>query len=143
MSNHLSSHEREKKRQYVERSDNINRGTFMPLVFSTNGMAGKKCSHSLKTLVALIVEKNVDLNYADEPSKKQVIFCAVETEYHLCARMPCILSTQSWPQVFGKVLADGHVLCLRTSWPQCNKTVSQLLLPIPMFSFNMSFCVRF
>ena len=60
VSNHLSSYEREKKRQYAERVNNMDRGTFTPLVFSTNGMVGRECSHSLKNLVALIVDKNID-----------------------------------------------------------------------------------
>ena len=60
----LSDHEREKKRQYAERINVVDRGAFTPLVFSTTGMAGRECSMFLKSLVSMIVEKNVDLKYS-------------------------------------------------------------------------------
>ena len=60
----LRSHESEKKRQYAERVNCIDRGSFTPLVFATNGMMGRECLHFLKSLVAMIVEKNIDLTYA-------------------------------------------------------------------------------
>ena len=61
----LGGHEREKKRQYAECVNVIDRGTFTPLVFSTTGMVGRDGSRCLKSLVSLITEKNVDLSYVD------------------------------------------------------------------------------
>ena len=61
----LGVHEREKKRQYAERVNMIDHGTFTPLVFSTTGMVGRDGSRFLKSLVNLITEKNVDLSYID------------------------------------------------------------------------------
>ena len=61
---HLERHEREKKRQYCERVNVIDRGTFTPLVFSTSGMAGQECGRLLKAIAADIVEKNSDLHYS-------------------------------------------------------------------------------
>ena len=60
----LTAHEREKKRSYAERINVIDRGVFTPLVFTANGMIGRECSTCLKSLVASIVEKNVDLPYS-------------------------------------------------------------------------------
>ena len=47
----LGVHEREKKRQYAERVNMIDHGTFTPLVFSTTGMVGREGSRCLKSLV--------------------------------------------------------------------------------------------
>ena len=60
----LTAHEREKKRSHAERINVIDCGVFTPLVFTTNGMIGHECSTCLKSLVASIVEKNVDLSYS-------------------------------------------------------------------------------
>ena len=60
----LIKNEREKKRQYAERINTIDRGVFTPLVFSTNGMLGRECSMCLKALVEAIVTKNIDLSYS-------------------------------------------------------------------------------
>ena len=46
----LENNEREKKRQYVARINNVDHGTFTPLVFSTTGMVGAECRHFLKCL---------------------------------------------------------------------------------------------
>ena len=61
---HLAANEREKKRQYGERVNTIERGSFTPLVFSTSGMVGRECGRFLKDLVAAIVDRNSDLQYA-------------------------------------------------------------------------------
>lgn len=61
---HLVANEREKKRQYGQRVNIIERGAFTPLVFSTSGMAAPECSRFLKDLVAAIVRKNKDLDYS-------------------------------------------------------------------------------
>ena len=60
----LTAHEWEKKRSYAERINVIDRGVFTPLVFTTNGMIGRERSTCLKSLVASIVGKNVDLSYS-------------------------------------------------------------------------------
>ena len=61
---HLLSHEQQKKRQIGLRVTTIDRGSFTPLVFATNGMVGKECERFLKTLVGRVVEKNGDLRYS-------------------------------------------------------------------------------
>lgn len=61
---HLASHEERKKREYGPRVASIDRGSFSPLVFGTNGMLGKECERFVKTLVGRIVEKNTDLRYS-------------------------------------------------------------------------------
>ena len=61
---HLAANEREKKRQYGERVNTIERGSFTPLVFSTSGMVGRECGRFLKDLVAAIADRNSDLQYA-------------------------------------------------------------------------------
>ena len=61
----LELNEREKKRQYAERINTVDRGVFTPLVFSTTGMTGHECGRFLKSLVSLIVSKNIDLRYSE------------------------------------------------------------------------------
>ena len=51
----LESNEREKKIQYAERINTVDRGVFTPLVSSTAGMTGHECGRYLKSLVSLIV----------------------------------------------------------------------------------------
>ena len=60
----LLDNERQKKRQYLQRVVNIDRGSFTPLVFTTNGMVGKECDRALKAVVSMIVSKNADLHYS-------------------------------------------------------------------------------
>ena len=60
----LTAREREKKRQYCERINQLDRGVFKPLVFSTGGMSGKECTRFMKMLVGHLVEKNIDLSYS-------------------------------------------------------------------------------
>ena len=63
-SSQLHSHELQKKRQYAERVNVVDRGVFTPLVFSTCGMAARECSFFLKNLAGVISEKNVDVPYS-------------------------------------------------------------------------------
>ena len=60
----LERNKGEKRRQYGERNNTVDRGSFTPLVFAANGMAGKECTIFLKSLVSLILEKNIDLSYS-------------------------------------------------------------------------------
>ena len=60
----LERNEGEKRRRYGERINTVDRGSFTPLVFATNDMAGKECTIFLKYLVSLILEKNIDLSYS-------------------------------------------------------------------------------
>ena len=57
----LENNEREKKRQYAAEVNNVDSGTFTPLVFSTTGMVGAECRRFLKCLVGLIMERKIDL----------------------------------------------------------------------------------
>ena len=59
----LRSNEREKKRQYCQRVNQVDRSAFTPLVFTTSGMCGPEASVFLKTLVGMIHDKNPDLAY--------------------------------------------------------------------------------
>ena len=60
----LAANERQKKRQYGERVNVVDRGVFSPLVFSTSGVCAKECSVFLKSLASLVAEKNVDVPYS-------------------------------------------------------------------------------
>ena len=60
----LEKIEQEKKRQYATRVNNIDRGAFTPLVFSTAGMVGNECELFLKALAGRLVERNIDVNYS-------------------------------------------------------------------------------
>ena len=60
----LEQNEQEKKRQYGQRVTEIERGSFTPLVFATNGMCARGCNHFLKALALRVVEKNTGLHYS-------------------------------------------------------------------------------
>ena len=60
----LKRHEKAKKKQYGPRVVNVQRGVFTPLVFATNGMCGPETEVFLKSLAALIVDRNKDLRYS-------------------------------------------------------------------------------
>ena len=59
----LVRNEQEKKRQYCQRVVNIDRGVFIPLVFSTSGVIGRECDVFLKPLASDICSKHKDLRY--------------------------------------------------------------------------------
>lgn len=50
-------HEDEKKRKYAERVNDIEHGTFTPLVFSTTGGMSKECTRYHSRLAELIANK--------------------------------------------------------------------------------------
>ena len=60
----ISRNEHQKKRAYLQRVVDVERGSFTPLVFSTNGVCGTECSRALKNIVQLVVNKHSDLQYA-------------------------------------------------------------------------------
>ncbi len=51
------THEKEKKRKYVERALDVEGGTFTPLVFSVFGGMGQECQMFYKRLCQLLSEK--------------------------------------------------------------------------------------
>ena len=53
-------HEREKKRRYEERTREVERASFVPVVMSASGGAGKAATVLYKRLAALISEKRND-----------------------------------------------------------------------------------
>ena len=61
---HLPSPEHRKKRAYCQRVNNVEQAAFKPLVFSTFGMAGPEIQVFLKSLAAMVCEKNIDPNYS-------------------------------------------------------------------------------
>ena len=60
----LKHHERMKKRQYCARVNQIDRGTFTPLIFSTSCVCGPEANIFLKSLAAQLCEKHHDLHYS-------------------------------------------------------------------------------
>ena len=60
----MSKNESQKKRAYLQRVVNVERGAFTPLVFSTNGLCGRECLRALKNLVGLIVMHHSGLQYS-------------------------------------------------------------------------------
>ena len=53
----LKAAEKEKTRKYADRVLQIERGSFVPLVFSTNGSMGEQCERLHKQLAKIISEK--------------------------------------------------------------------------------------
>ena len=51
-------HERQKKREYVDRVRDVERGTFTPLVFASTGGMARECSIFIKRIADLLAEKN-------------------------------------------------------------------------------------
>ena len=60
----LRNHENMKRRTYLQRIVDVERGSFTPLVFTTNGQCGRECSAFIKALVQRLVQKNADLVYS-------------------------------------------------------------------------------
>ena len=60
----LADHERQKKRQYADRINRVDRGSFTPLVFATNGMCSTETTVFLRTLAARIHDRHRDLPYS-------------------------------------------------------------------------------
>ena len=73
----LKSHEAQKKRQYSGRVIDVERGTFTPLVFGTNGMAAPEASRALKELVRHIVGRDSHLRYSSVMGylRTRISFC--------------------------------------------------------------------
>ena len=59
-----TAHEDEKKRDYLERVIQVERGSFTPIVMSTHGGCGKEAERHHKRIATLIAEKRKE-NYAD------------------------------------------------------------------------------
>ena len=57
-------HEQAKKRRYCARVNNVERGSFTPLVFTTSGMCAPECDRTLKNLGSLIVRRHSDIPYS-------------------------------------------------------------------------------
>ena len=85
----------------------IDRGSFTPLVFATNGMVGKECERFLKTLVGRVVEKNGDLRYSplsgDEPSSYETDDVHPPMEYHVFSWLPFIVHPEKVESVSNSV----------------------------------------
>ena len=60
----LKHHEQMKKRQYCARVNQIDRGTFTPLVFSTSCVCGPEANIFFKSLAAQLCEKHKDIRYS-------------------------------------------------------------------------------
>ena len=56
---HWPSPEHRKKHAYCQRVNNVEQAAFKPLVFSTFGMAGPETQVFLKSLAAMVCEKNI------------------------------------------------------------------------------------
>ena len=75
----LKEHERAKKRQYGARVTQIQRGSFTPIVLCTNGIFGPEATIFLKSLAALLAERNRDIPYSVIMSQLRcrISFCLV------------------------------------------------------------------
>ena len=60
----FQSHDKQKRRQYEHRVQEVEGGSFTPLVFSTNGAAGRTSTVFLKRLASLLADKR-DTTYAE------------------------------------------------------------------------------
>ena len=61
-------HEDLKKRSYMHRVQQVEKGTFTPLVFSTTGGASKETDRFLRRLAEKMTQKNSSTNYSDNIS---------------------------------------------------------------------------
>ena len=60
----LRSHERRKKAEYGPRIVNIERASFTPLVFTTQGLAAPECAKFLSTLATYLSRRHTDIPYS-------------------------------------------------------------------------------
>ena len=67
---HLRSQECQKKHAYCQRINDAERAAFTPSVFSTFRMAGPETQIFLKSLAAMVCEKNVGLNRLPTSNKE-------------------------------------------------------------------------
>ena len=79
----LSRHESQKKREYGACIINVDRGSFTPLVFSTNGLCARESSMFLKSLASLIVSKHDDIPFS-------VVMNRLRTRISFCLLRWCI-----------------------------------------------------
>jgi len=77
VSSQLRTHEKKKKNEYAERIIQVERGSFTPLVFATNGQCGNECSLFLKALALQLHNKNSDVSYSSIMSclRGRLSFC--------------------------------------------------------------------
>ena len=71
----LKSHERMKKWEYGARVNQVERGSFTPLVFSTFGMCGPEANVFFKSLVSQVSEKNPNLSYSVVMGHLRCLLC--------------------------------------------------------------------
>ena len=78
--------ESEKKRHYNDRVNDVENGTFTPLVFSTNGGMGRECNSFFKRLAEMVSEKRgVPLHECISFIRSKISFCLVRSAL-LCVR---------------------------------------------------------
>ena len=73
-------HELEKKRTYNQRIIDVEKATFVPLVFSTNGAMGKEAETFNKRLATLLSQKR-NISYSDAMSfvRRKIRFSILRT----------------------------------------------------------------
>ena len=64
-----------KKREYGARVNQVERGSFTPLVFSTFGMCGPEANVFFKSLVSQVSEKNPNLSYSVVMGHLRCLLC--------------------------------------------------------------------
>ena len=107
----LRSHERRKKAEYGRRIVNIERASFTPLVFTTQGQAAPECAKFLSTLATYLSRREASHRYPvlhpHQPVAGTHFILLTSVGRHLFPRVPGLISAAS-PVVFpGGVPADG------------------------------------
>ena len=79
-SNPFEKHESEKKRSYNDRVIEVEKATFVPLVFSTTGAMGKEATNFHKQLATLLAQKR-NISYSDAMAyvRCRLRFCILKT----------------------------------------------------------------
>lgn len=94
--------EGEKKRHYNERVNNIENGTFTPLVFSTSGGMGRECKTFYKRLCEMMAEKR------GETSQRVTDFIRTKLSYSLLrSTLLCLRGSRSLKIEYS--LSDIHL----------------------------------
>ena len=85
----LKQHERRKKSEYAERINNVDRGSFTPLVFTTAGCCAPECTAFIKRLCALLAT-------ADRPYAQLMAYVRCRLSFALLrAAIMCIRGARS------------------------------------------------
>ena len=87
----LEQNEQEKKRRYGQRVTEIERGSFTPLVFATNGMCARESFFEGPGVTSGRKEHWPSLFRGSQPSSVKIVIVFASVVHHMPSWLPCFL----------------------------------------------------